>query len=106
MAKSIMQSEKACWVCGRPCNLHKHHIFGGGNRKNSEKHGFTVYLCAYHHNLSNEGVHFNKQLDTELKQSAQRRFETTHTRAEFMQIIGKNYLENKEQKQNENNLDF
>lgn len=93
MSKSIMQTDKVCWVCGRPSNLHKHHIYGGANRKNSEKHGFTVYLCGNHHNLTNEGVHFNKHLDTELKQECQRRFERTHTRAEFMQIIGKNYLD-------------
>ena len=27
----------------------------------------TVWLCGKHHNLSNEGVHFNKALDDKLK---------------------------------------
>ena len=32
------------------------------------------------------------RLDLRLKQDCQRRFEETHTRAEFMAIIGRNYL--------------
>ena len=64
MAKSIMQTEKRCYVCGTTYNLHDHHIFyGTANRKQSEKHGFKVFLCGRHHNLSNEGVHFNPDLD-------------------------------------------
>ena len=91
--RSIIQTEKKCFICYTTMNLHEHHIFyGTSNRKNSEKHGLKVWLCGYHHNLSNYGVHFNKTLDSELKQIAQAKFEEKHTRAEFMQIFGKNYL--------------
>ena len=93
MAKSILQNEKICYVCGRTNNLHKHHIFGGANRKTSERNGFTVYLCACHHNLSNEGVHFNRALDLEIKKQCQKEYEKTHKREEFMKLIGKNYLD-------------
>ena len=93
MAKSIMQTEKKCYVCGTTCNLHEHHVFPGlANRKQSEKHGFKVYLCGRHHNLSDDGVHFNRELDLRLKRECQAKFEETHTRKEFMGIIGKNYL--------------
>lgn len=93
MAKSIMQKEKQCYVCGTTYDIHEHHIFfGTANRKNSEKHGFKVYLCGTHHNLSSEGVHFNRRLDLRLKRECQAKFEQTHTREEFMGIIGKNYL--------------
>ena len=92
MAKSIMQTEKESYINGDTRNLHKHHIYAGANRKNSEKHGFWVWLTGEQHNLSNEGVHFNKELDLKLKRECQAKFEETHSRAEFMQIIGRNYL--------------
>ena len=90
--QSIIQDEKYCYVCRTIYNLHKHHIFGAANRKHSEKHGLTVYLCGLDHNMSDAGVHFNKKLDTELKQLAQRKFEETHTREEFRAIFGKSWL--------------
>ncbi len=92
MSKSILQSEKKCFKTQSTYNLHKHHIFGAANRKHSETYGLWVWLRADWHNLSDYGVHFNKEFDTELKQLAQRKFEETHTREEFMRLIGKNYL--------------
>lgn len=93
MAKSILQKEKECIVCKTTLNLHKHHIFfGNSNRKKAEKWGCWCYLCAPHHNMSKHGVHFNKVLDTRLKQFAQRKFEELHSHEEFVQIFRKNYL--------------
>lgn len=90
---SIVQSRKQCYVCGTEQYLHRHHIFfGRANRKLSEKYGLTVWLCGRHHNLSDEGVHFNRELDLYIKQTGQKAFERKHTREEFMQIFGKNYL--------------
>ena len=92
--KSIMHTVKGfCYLCGRECQTHKHHIFGGPNRQKSEKLGLWVYLCPECHNMSNRGVHFNKQRDLLLKQMAQARYETTHTRQEFLSEIGRNYLD-------------
>lgn len=94
MAKSILQSERYCYVCGALRDLHTHHIFyEARNRQNSEKYGFKVYLCGRHHNLSELGVHFDRILDKHLKSMCQREYERTHSREEFMKIIGKNYLE-------------
>ena len=42
--------------------------------------------------MSDQGIHFNKALDREVKQIAQREFEDTYSREEFMRIFGKNYL--------------
>ena len=42
--------------------------------------------------MSDYGVHFNKKLDLKLKQDCQRKFEETHSREEFLEIIGRNYL--------------
>ena len=94
--KSIMQDEKKCYVTGMPGDvrvLHKHHIYGGrGNRQVSEDNGFWVWLLPEYHNMSNEGVHFNKEFDLALKQACQRKYEETHTRAEFMLKVGRSYL--------------
>lgn len=92
MAGSIIQDEKRCYITGWTINLHKHHIFGGSRRKASEKYGLWVWLRYDWHNLSNYGVHFNKELDILLKQAGQEAFERTHSREEFIAIFGRNYL--------------
>ena len=91
--KSILQDKKECYVTGVTRYLHKHHIYGGANRKISEKNGFYVYLTPHWHNMSDKGVHFNKELDNRLKMECQRKYEETHTRAEFIALIGRNYLD-------------
>lgn len=91
--KSIIQNNKECYFCHTTIGLHCHHIYGGvANRKISEQNGFKVWLCARHHNMSNAGVHFDNARNIFLKQLCQSVFEQTHTRKEFMQLIGKNYL--------------
>ena len=95
MAKSILQSEKVCYLTGSTYNLHKHHIYAGSRRKISEDNGFWVYLIGHYHNQSNDGVHGKngQELDLKLKQDCQRKYEETHSREEFMELIGKNYLD-------------
>lgn len=92
MSKSILQSEKECYITGSTEGLHKHHIFFSYNRKNSEKYGCWVWLRADWHNMSDYGVHFNKELDLRLKRECQERFEAIHGHEMFMQIFGRNYL--------------
>lgn len=92
MARSIVDDRQRCYKCGTIFNLHKHHIYGGPNRKVSEREGFFIYLCARHHNLSDEGIHFDKSFDLEVKQECQSKYEESHSRDEFMELIGRNYL--------------
>ena len=40
--KSILQHEKVCFLCGARVGLEEHHVFGGPNRKWSEKYGMSV----------------------------------------------------------------
>ena len=91
---SIIQTKYECWFCHTKNNLHYHHIYGGANRQKSDENGFTVYLCAWHHNLGGNGkcVHRCRAMDLELKQACQRKFEETHTREEFRKLIGRSYL--------------
>ena len=97
--KSIMHDSKECYLCRKYfdiCNdrgLHKHHVYEGwGNRSRSEETGCWIWLCGMHHNLSDYGIHFNKDVDLEVKQECQRKFEETHSREEFMDTFGRNYL--------------
>lgn len=91
--KSILQSEKQCFICATTKNIHCHHVYGGANRKNSDKNGFTVYLCAWHHNIGGgESIHENSKMSLWLKQACQKKYEETHSREEFIRIIGRNYL--------------
>ena len=72
---------------------HRHHVFGGSNRKRSEKYGFIIPLHPNLHNMSNEGVHFNKELDLKFKKMAQTYYENHYgTRQEFRTEFGKSYL--------------
>lgn len=89
---SILQQEmNRCYVCGTTKDLHIHEVFYGVNRQNSIKYGCCVSLCAKHHNMSNEGVHFNKELDKHLKGEMQERFEKVYPELDFLKIFGKNY---------------
>lgn len=92
--KSIIQSDLTkCYVCGTTQNLHIHEVFyGTANRKKSIEYGCYVSLCAYHHNLSNNGVHFNKKLDLKLKQDTQKEFERLYSHEKFMDIFNKSWL--------------
>ena len=92
--KSIIQSKKKCFICSKQTGLHDHHIyFGVAKRPISEKHGFKVWLC-YEHHEGTYGVHGSKghELDIFLKQTCQKKYEETHSRNEFIALIGRNYI--------------
>ena len=72
--RSIIQSEKQCFICRNPHYVELHHIFyGTANRKLSDRYGLTVWLCPYHHRGS-AGAHFNPRLDAYLREVAELRF--------------------------------
>lgn len=46
-----------------------------------------------HHNMSNEGVHFNREMDLILKELGQKHFEAVHgSREQFIKIWGRSYF--------------
>lgn len=93
MSKSIINNNKVCFVCKTNLNIHKHHIYAGNaNRPKSEKYGCWIYLCAKHHNMSNQGIHFDKNLDLKVKKYCQRKFEKEYPNLDFIKIFGKNYI--------------
>lgn len=78
----------------RSGNLHRHEVFFGNNRKKSIDYGLVVFLTPEMHNMSNAGVHFNRELDLELKRIGQKAAMEYYgwTIEDFIRIFGKNYL--------------
>lgn len=66
---SILQKDiTKCYICGRNGKLHIHEVFyGTANRKKSIEDGCCIWICPEHHNMSNNGIHFNKKIDNEIK---------------------------------------
>ena len=91
--KSILQTEKECYICHAQVGLEDHHIFFGvGLRPISERNGFKCWLCQLHHRDGKYGVHGNRQIDLMLKRVCQEEYEKTHSRQEWMKLIKRNYL--------------
>lgn len=92
MESLITDNMQECYICGKPREC-IHHIFGGtANRKLSDKYKLVIPLCNEHHNMSNDSVHFNKEMDLNIKKTGQKKFEEKHSHEEFMKIFGRNWL--------------
>lgn len=90
---SIMQNDEASYFSGKVGWLEKHHIFGGSNRKWSEKYGLWVWLTHDEHNEPPKGVHFNREVRRELQKQGQLAFMTAYPELDFVTIFGRNYLD-------------
>lgn len=99
--KSILQSEKICYLCGCAIptgfydGLEDHHIFfGRGKRAKSEKLGLKVWLCGDTcHRNGKRAVHRNRETDLLIKRHGQEAYEETYgTRADFIREFGRSYL--------------
>lgn len=96
--KSIIEKEpyKECYICGSNYMLEEHHIYyGRGWRKLSEKYGLKVTLCHNCHFI----IHFStdsdkrKKYDELLKRQGQLAFEKTYNNLDFIEVMGRNYLD-------------
>lgn len=104
----LHKKDGTCYLCirlhedyRRHNDIHEHHAFGGPNRDASEATGLKVYLCPAHHLSGPEAAHVNIHSMRLIQQDAQAAYERTHSREEFMHLIGRNFLteENEQQKE-------
>lgn len=76
-------------------HCHRHEVFfGTANRQKSIKDGLVVFLTPEMHNMSNRGVHFNREFDLYLKQMGQQAWMDYYNKTtdDFIREYGKNYL--------------
>ena len=90
MSKSIMQDEKECFVSGYPFELDKHHVYHGPRRSAAERSGCWCWL---RHDIHMDLHNGNTKLDKALKAECQVRFEKKHGHKKFIEVFGKNYME-------------
>lgn len=89
--KSIITNDlEHCFVCGRPFPQY-HHCINGANKKKAEQYGLIIPLCMNHHTGA-EGVHTKPEKMLACRQMAQKKFEETHSREEWIEEFGKSYL--------------
>ena len=82
--KDIIKSGK-CEYCHKEYkHLDPHEVYGGSNRQRSIKNGFVKLLCRK--------CHSNEQIINQLRMETQKEYGKTHTREEFIKLIGKSYL--------------
>lgn len=85
---------KICFMCDldgkqvKKADLHE--VYGGSNRQRSIKNGFVKIICRKCHDDEKEIIKLRKETQLE--------YEKNHTREEFIQLIGKSYLINGEEK--------
>jgi hypothetical protein len=79
-----------CRYCGSRDGISFHEVYpGSANRRVSQLNGFQVALCIRCH----EDIQHYKDWRTDaLKREFQAKYEETHTREEFIKLIGKSYL--------------
>lgn len=77
--------EGICEFCGKYSKrLDPHEVYGGSNRKRSIKSKFVKLICPKCH--SNEAIIKQLRIDT------QKEYMKTHTEEEFINLIGKSYI--------------
>lgn len=90
---------RECFLCGKNGSsdpLDKHHIFGGSNRKKSERFGLTVDLCHNEcHIFGKHAVHNDANVMQRLHEYGQRKAMEEHgwSIEDFIREFGRNYLE-------------
>ena len=74
-----------CEFCGNYSKqLDPHEVYGGSNRKRSIKHKFVKLICRK--------CHGNEDIIKQLRIDTQKEYMKTHTKEEFIKLIGKSYI--------------
>lgn len=73
-----------CYYCRKRVKTDIHEVYGGSNRQRSIKNGLCVPLCRV--------CHSSEIIIQDLKKWCQREYEKTHSRDEFIKLIGKSYM--------------
>ncbi len=104
------KANRFCYYCGTPY-AERHEVFPGNNRQNSIRYGFQVDLCHECHEEIQRNItprakerneywrkYFQKKYETELIEKG---ISAKSARSMWMLIIGRNYLDDEEEDNNE-----
>ena len=95
--KSIIQSKNECFICKvnydvvTTNDLSEYLIFNE-YPKQSNRFGLKINLCPRHNDFNKYQEKFKNALELSLKQLAQKKFEETRNRKEFIKLFNKCYL--------------
>lgn len=94
MAKEHVATGSFCVLCKRHGHTERHHIFGGSNRKHSERYGLVVSLCPMCHREGKQAAHRSKETMQQLHEYGQRLWmeQNSGSVEDFRAIFGKSYL--------------
>ena len=90
-----MKDNPPLWRNYRFNGSHRHEVFfGTRNRQKSIDDGLVVFLTPELHNMSNKGVHFNKEFRDMMQKEGQRSWMKHYNKTidDFIKRYGKNYL--------------
>ena len=80
---------KTCYVCKKRKKDDMHEIYPGSSKQASMKNGFCIPICRKcHSEITN-----NEKRLLSYKVECQKEFEKTHTREDFIKIIGRSYID-------------
>lgn len=77
-----------CAVCGLKIGIQLNEVFEGAKRGVSMENGFVIPLCDKHH----KQFHNDRTFALKYKKMYQTKYEQTHTRKEFLNLVHRNYL--------------
>ena len=88
MPKNLM------WSTERFVGCHRHEVFGGANRQHSIEDGLVIFLLPEMHNMSDKGIHFNKEFREYAQKIAQKTWMEYYNKTidDFIKRYGKNYF--------------
>lgn len=96
-----MRKEEFCimkpdviWSNTRFEGSHRHEVFGASNRNKSIEDGLVIFLRPEDHNMSERGIHANREFDLYAKRKAQLRWMEFYgkTEEQFRERYGKSWL--------------
>ncbi len=82
------------WSTTRFAGSHRHEVFGAYNRQKSIEDGLVIFLRPEDHNMSEKGIHANREFDLYAKRKAQLRWMEFYgkTEEQFRKRYGKSWL--------------
>lgn len=82
------------WSTQRFEGSHRHEVFGANNRQKSIEDGLVIFLRPEDHNMSERGIHSNREFDLYAKRKAQLRWMEFYgkTEEQFRKRYGKSWL--------------